>query len=476
MSTEQANSSPTHKLPIHPKALTPEIQPPTMSKPSLNLLASTTCPDTSPRKSPDPRNRDTPFFKSAQWTADGTTLLTLTSSPSILTYVLPSTLLTPPSPPLTPTSTLPLPEPTSTFAPCPYFSLSHTQTQYLLTASTDHPIHLSPIFPPSASPSSPPLASFFLIKPETEAYLPITSLLWPSPGTHFITGTTNLLALFDISRPDSLTPTPLLTIPTIPSTRHLSKGNGIGMRGTVSALGLQPTNGEETEGGGILAAGTWTRWVGLYDVYRSGSVIANFSVKPGADNEAKIKGKGVVQTVWSPCGRYLVVNERGSEGLLVYDVRGTHQLLGWLGGRDGTTNQRLSLDVFPGQNDQGFEVWAGTKNGTVVMYEGVGMAEGEVRPTWEWGVNNGESAVGATAMHSSGSVLATCSGSWKVADDDSSDESSSDDSDTDSEDDSPKKPAFVVEETSLKVWSIDASNGASEQEFEPLEGEVEEKE
>ncbi|KAK4640722.1 hypothetical protein QC761_600180 [Podospora bellae-mahoneyi] len=471
MSTEPNKNSPTHKLPTHPsKERTPEIQPPTTNKPSLNLLTSTTCPTTCPPKSPDPRNRDTPFFKSAQWTADGTTLLTLTSHPSIQTYVLPSTLLTPPHPFLTPTSTLPLPEPTSTFSPSPYFSLSHPSTHYLLTATTDHPIHLNPIF----SPASPPLASFFLIKPETESYLPITSLIWPSPGTHFITGTTNLLALFDISRPDSLCSTPLLKIPTIPSTRHISKGNGIGMRGTVSALGLQPTGAGE----GILAAGTWTRWVGLYDIYRSGSVIANFSVKPSADHEAGVKGKGVVQTIWSPCGRYLVVNERGSEGLLVYDVRGTHKLLGWLSGRDGTTNQRLGVDVFPDQNGNGFEVWAGRKNGTVVMYEGVGMNEEETKPTWEWGVNDGESAVGATAMHSSGSVLATCSGSWKVADGDSSDEGSSDDSDSDSEDDSSsgKKPAFVVEETSLKVWSIDASNGAAAQEFEPLEGDVEEKE
>ncbi|KAK4200964.1 hypothetical protein QBC40DRAFT_325246 [Triangularia verruculosa] len=470
MSTEQSdNDSPTHKLAIHQKDSLSKTLPPTMNKPTLNLLAYTTTPNASlpPKPTPDPRNRDTPFFKSAQWTADGTTLLTLTSHPSITSYVLPSSLLTSSNHPLTPTSTLPLPEPTSTFAPCPYFSLSHPQTQTLLSASTDHPIHLSPLFP-LASPS-PPLASFFLIKPETESYLPITSLLWPSPGSHFVTGTTNLLAIFDISRPDSLSSQPLLRIPTIPSTRHISKGNGIGMRGTVSALSLQPNEQE-----GILAAGTWTRWIGLYDIYRSGSPIANFSVKSAADAEAKVKGKGVVQTIWSPCGRYLVVNERGSEGLLVYDVRGTHKLLGWLSGRDGATNQRLSVDVFPDQNG-GFEVWAGTKAGKVVVYEGVGMSEGEVKPAWEWGVNNGESAVGAAAMHSSGSVLATCSGSWKVADDE---DSSGDDSGSDSDDDSPatKKPAFVVEETSLKVWSIDAGNVASEQEFEPLEGEVEEKE
>ncbi|KAK4173921.1 hypothetical protein QBC36DRAFT_244472 [Triangularia setosa] len=471
MSTESTKDSQTHKLVMLTKEEASEKQLPNMSKPTLNLLASTTNPnsDLPTKKDRDPRNCDAPFFKSAQWTADGTTLLTLTSSPAINSYVLPSDLLTSSNSPLSSASCLLLPEPTSTFAPCPYFSLSNPPTQCLLAASTDHPIHLQSIFPPSHP--IPPLASFFLIKPETEAYLPITSLIWPSPGSHFIVGTTNLLAVFDVSRPDNLSSEPLLRVPTIPSTRHISKGNGIGMRGTVSALSLQQTNDQE---GGMLAAGTWTRWIGLYDIYRSGSVIANFSVKPGVE-EAKIGGRGVVQTIWSPCGRYLVVNERGSEGLLVYDVRGTHKLLGWLSGRDGTTNQRLSVDVFPASVG-GFEVWAGTKSGKAVVYEGVGMAEGETKPSWEWGVNNkGESAVGAAAMHSSGSVLATCSGSWKVGGDDSS----SDDSESDSEEnESPlgSKPAFVVEETSLKIWSINASNASSEQEFGPLEGEVEEKE
>ncbi|KAK0744918.1 hypothetical protein B0T21DRAFT_429873 [Apiosordaria backusii] len=457
MSTKPKNNSPTHKLPMHAKETPSEKHPPNMPKPTLNLLASTTSPNSSlpSKKSPDPRNRDTPFFKSAQWTADGTTLLTLSSTPSITSFVLPSSLLTSPSPPSPPPLVSPYPNQPQASPPAPTSPSpppNPMPPHRLNRPPHPPPIHLPPFYP------LPPLASFFLIKPETESYLPITSLLWPSPGTHFLAGTTNLIALFDVSRPDNLSSQPLLTIPTIPSTRHISKGNGIGMRGTVSALSMQ--QGESGEGeAGMLAAGTWTRWVGLYDIYRSGSVIANFSVKPGGD-DAKIGGKGVVQTIWSPCGRYLVVNERGSEGLLVYDVRGTHKLLGWLSGRDGTTNQRLSVDVFPGTDEKG----------------GGGMGEGEVKPSWEWEINNGESAVGATVMHSSGSVLATCSGSWRVNDSDSDD--SSDDSDSE-EDDSPrkeKKPPFVVEETSLKVWSIDASNAGAEQEFEPLEGEAEEKE
>ncbi|KAK3294322.1 uncharacterized protein B0H64DRAFT_184367 [Chaetomium fimeti] len=468
-----------------------------MDPPSVNLKALTNKPNGSiPTKDSDDI-RDS-FFKSVQWSADGTTLFTSSFSNRISTFVLPETLLQPRESPveLIAHSTRTLPEPTSAIAPCPYFALEHPSTQTLLTASTDHPIHLHHAFLPSPSSPSPPppnpqsddqnqdnaddhtttpphptptrtqqqpppLASFRLIKHETEAYLPIASLIWPAPGTHFVAGTANRIALFDVSRPDALTPDPLLSIATIPSTRHLAKGGGVGMRGTVSALAAQPMAAAAVGGGGdgggwgLLAAGTWTRNLGLYDLVRSGECVATWSAA-GAAKEAGIGGRGVMQTVWSPCGRYLVVNERGATGLLVYDLRGTHRLLGTLEGRGGMTNQRLSCDVFPGtESAGGFEVWAGTKNGGVVVWEGVGNQEGAVQPSWDWKAH--ESAVGATAMHMSGSVVATCSGAWKFVDDDSSDTSDESGSETRGPRRNSSKPRVVVEETSVKVWSLGPS-------------------
>ncbi|KAK4134508.1 hypothetical protein BT67DRAFT_496073 [Trichocladium antarcticum] len=448
-----------------------------MNPPSVNFLAVSRNPDGSlPAKRNAAHNHDA-FFKSVQWSADGTTLFTSSSSNRICAFVLPETLLDPRPSPMTlaPHSTLALPEPTSAIAPCPYFALDHPATQTLLTASKDHPIHLHHAFPPP-SPSArqpPPLASFNLIKPETEAYLPIASLLWPAPGTHFVAGTANLVAVFDVSRPDALRAAPLLSIPTIPSTRHLAKGGGVGMRGTVSALAAQPAAGGAAggEGWGVVAAGTWTRNLGVYDLARAGACVATWSVAGAA--AAGRGGKGVVQTVWSPCGRYLVVNERGATGLLVYDLQGTHRLLACLEGRDGTTNQRLSCDVFPGSGSVGgFEVWAGTKDGGVVVWEGVGNQEGVVRPSWDWQGHN--AAVGSTALHMSGSVVATCSGSWEVVDgddnsgtSDSSDSSGTSDSSDDSADESGSgasarirtrpQSQVVVHETSLKIWSIGPS-------------------
>ncbi|KAK3318991.1 WD40-repeat-containing domain protein [Apodospora peruviana] len=472
-----------------------------MEHPSLDLVAATGNPDGSfpasgLRDLHSSYRKPQSFFKSVQWSVDGTTLFTSSSENRICSFMLPNDLLEPRQEPaiLKPQGTIVLAEPTSAIALCPYYALERPSTQVILTASLEHPIHLHHAFPQSsdhnvdttqpsstAPQQSKPLASYRLIKSETEQYLPVASLIWPNPGTHFIAGTTNKIALFDVSRPDSMMSSqqPVLTISTIPA---MSNGlaHSFGMRGRVSALAMSEPGGDGG-GGSLLAAGNWNRQVGLYDLNRAGGdCVATWSAA-GAATENGIGGNGIMQTIWSPCGRYLVVNERQSTGLLVYDLRGTHQLIACLKGRDGDITQRLACDVFPGSdNVGGFEVWAGTKDGSVVVWEGIGIQGGTVAPSWERKLH--ESAIGATAMHMSGSVVATCSGSWKFmdysesSDDDSDDDDDSEDSDSDegnsggdlssseeeescgSEDSEIRirgpRPLVVVDETSLKVWSI----------------------
>lgn len=424
---------------------------------------------------------------------DGTTLFTSSSENRVCTFVLPPDLLEPNQQPLHLKShgTLVLPEPTSCIAPSPYWALDQPYTQIILTGSKDHPIQVHYAFPPStdsdvtSNPSGPPpsqpppLASYRLIKHETEAYMPVTSLVWPSPGTHFIAGTINRIALFDVSRPDAINSEPLLTISTVPLVRHRSKGKGnlFRMPGTISALAVQTRYEGDL---GLIAAGTWNRSLGMYDIHRSGECIATWSVAGAASEEAIGEGNGIMQTVWSPCGRYLIANERCASGLMVYDVRNTHGLLACLTGRKVHTSQRLSCDVYEssaGSAGGGFEVWGGTGDGNVVIWEGVGNQEGQVKPSWGREVH--QSAVAGTAMHGSGSILATCSGSWKFHDyedseSDSDEEESSDSSaEFSSSDDSgseasasqltsktPRIP-MVVEETSLKVWNIRTGGSGS---------------
>ncbi|KAL8381680.1 hypothetical protein RB595_005795 [Gaeumannomyces hyphopodioides] len=496
----------------------PPPQPPPKPKPRLDIVASASPENQQHGRThgaiPDRSSSSLalrPFFKSLEWSADGTTVIASSSDDRVCSYVLPQDLLEPRRTPfsLSPQGVLALPEPSRAIAPCPYYSLGYPLTQTVLAACKDHPIQLFSAFPHGlleesllqhdaddgeeedeststspASPSSssvssassssssssssralsqahhpqhqPPLASYNLIKRETEAFITSSSIIWPAPGTHFVAGANNLIAYFDASRTGE---GPVSRIPTIPSARHLLKGGGVGMKGTVSTLAAQPDTS-------LVAAGTWTRWVGLYDLSRADSCVANWSLFASGRGAGSGAG-GVVQAIWSPCGRYLVLNERRSTSLAVYDVRVTGRLLSRLVDRDANTNQCLGCDVFAspaGEAADGsiFEVWAGTRDGRVLAWDAVGghaVGDGEERlssHTWEWQAHGAASAVGSTALHPGGSVLATCAGSWEVV----VDESDSEDSDAGGVAGRHiRRPAIrTSDDTSLRIWSI-ASGG-----------------
>ncbi|PHH73782.1 hypothetical protein CDD80_3569 [Ophiocordyceps camponoti-rufipedis] len=417
-------------------------QQPPKKPPDVNLVARLDAQQHDPRDE-SPRF----FFSSAQWTADGTTVVMQSSENAVSSVVLPADLLDSSDGELQLEAehTTRLPEPTQAVAVAPYFSLAEPLTQSYLVGCRDHPLHLYHAFPSQSNPA--PLATYKLVRAETEQFLTPASLLWSSPGSHFLCGSANRLDYFDVSRPGS--EGPVLTLPTIPSKRHVAKGGGVGMKGTVAALAASPVDGCH---GSLLAAGTRSRWMGLYDPQRSKDSIANWSVAAaGADLDLDLTGQGIVQVVWTPCGRYLVVNERKSNHLLVYDIRGTGKLLSALCGREATTQQRLTCDTYQGQGETGSEVWAGTQNGSVVVWEDVGTRAGVMEPSWSWGAHR--SPVGSTALHGCGSVVATCSGAWEHA------------------------PDGVLEDfgmgrrvldggvraqgSSLKVWSMDAQADAS---------------
>ncbi|ROW14570.1 hypothetical protein VPNG_03260 [Cytospora leucostoma] len=444
------------------------------------------------------------FYKSAQWTADGTTVITSSYNNQIGSFVIPSDLLEPREQPLSlrPQGIINLATPTNVVAPAPYFDLLNPYTHHVLVACSDHPIQIFQALPtdnsvydtPKETPRASPLYSYNLISPQTEAYLPVHSLVWPASHTSFFVGSTNLIAQFDLQR---IGEGPKQRVHTIPSKRHISKGSGVGMRGTVSALSMQSENYAPT---GLLAAGTWTRWVGLYDFARGGERTATWSIAEAAGSVVVddpppgsgqppvprrrhnsrgllpirgIGGEGINQTAWSPDGRYLLINERQSTGVLVYDVRVTNKLLGALAGRDALTHQRLDLAVYPGSEDTGgFEVWAGTRDGTVKVWQGVGNTEGCQWPSWDFQTEVGDSddndddgegsvgwPVGSVALHASGSVAATCTGCWSVPDGDGDGDDGmsgpSLSSASSVNDRSVWRPDNKrIEESSLKLWTI----------------------
>ncbi|KAK2624547.1 hypothetical protein QTJ16_006497 [Diplocarpon rosae] len=394
-------------------------------------------------------------------TPDGTTLLTSSADNTVRTFILPATLLSDPSPPtLAPYTHHTYPTPINCLTPYPFYTLSDPSTTLYLSTPSALPIRLLN----SLSPTTSPLSTYPLISPTTEAYSTPSSILW-STQNHFLAGTDCLIALFDISRSGD---GPVVRMPTIPSKRHKMKGGGVGMRGLVSALSQQPS--PENADRGMLAAGTWTRWVGLYDMGGLGGTVATWCVGEAADKEAGIGGTGITETLWSACGRYLLVVERRTQGVLVYDVRVTGKLVAWLVGREADTNQRLGVGVFEGE--KGMEVWAGGTDGVVRVWEGVGMTEGPVERGWEWKAH--DDPITSAAVHSSGTVVATCSGqrSFSVedtddgtgdgesTDDDSSDDDNSTDSNSDSDSSSGSrlsrspKPVSTSPDNSIKVWSL----------------------
>lgn len=154
------------------------------------------------------------------------------------------------------------------------------------------------------------------------------------------------------------------------------------MKGIVSAMAINPT------GDGILAAGTFTRHIGLYGSNGSGELLGTFSIAKTEANRA-IGGKGVTQLLWSPCGRYLYIAERKSDGVLVYDIRVTGQMLGWLQGRKALTNQRMKIDVVPSGKDGAHEIWAGGTDGFLRGWKDPVYSAGGQDPDWQFKVHDG---------------------------------------------------------------------------------------
>ena len=358
-------------------------------------------------------------------TSDGSTLLTHSEDGGLRTFILAPDILSPSLTALTPYSTTYTPSRTYATALYPHSSLSTPDSLLYLASCRGGPIRLHSLLHSSL------LSSYRLISPHTEAYTTPHSLLIPPGSPHtFVAGSDSQLSFFDLNRSGSEPTRALKTIPT-----RRSPATTTTMKGLVTALALGS--------GGVLAAGTNTRQVGLYAGDGGGEVVGVFHIPEEPTEEA---GGGVTQLLWSRCERYLFIAERRSGVVSVYDIRNTGLRVKSLGGRGAQTNQRMGVDIAAAL---GGEVVGGGMDGMVRIWRG--EEGGEADGGWK---AHGD-VVTAAAVHPFGEIVATCSGSRKTFG------LGGGSSGSGSETDSSSVDVDTPWDNSLKIWEIPRAQSIS---------------
>jgi WD40 repeat protein len=245
----------------------------------------------------------------------------------------------------------------------PAFDVTHPATTLLLTSQPDLPIRLT-----NALDLAYTHASYTWQNHLTEAYISPSSLLFVD-NDHFVAGAKDTLAVFDIHNQDG----PVYEFATRKGrkARKLYGADTSGIGGIVSSLALSSDN--------ILAAGTYNRQVGLFENAGHGESMAAFDLSYNDADDTLLKGNGISQLAWSPCGNYLFVAERQSDALLVYDIRHTGQRLSYLSGRKAHTTLKLSFDLASDAYGK-IDIWAGSTDGKVRVWRDVTSREGRIEP------------------------------------------------------------------------------------------------
>lgn len=306
-------------------------------------------------------------LRNAKFTPDGTSLVTHNEDNRLRTYVLPTDLLDETSQPhsLVEHSSFQSASNIQSYALYPGFDLQDPSTTLALCGSAFVPISLKNVLHYDTVHATYPF-----VNEKTEGHMPPRSLIFTRDGTHFLAGSENTLAAFDCSRDGS---GPFFSHQLKPGRKAPQNSLQAQRRGAVSALAIS------TEG--TLALGTTLREVALYEQEGLGRCTSVFSLEPGV-------GTGVTNVDWSPCGKYLLIAERQSDVVQVYDIRDTHQKVATLIGRNANTTQTLDIDVVP--TATGYEVWGGGLDGKVRMWRDPGSVGGNVGPDAELGVATGE--------------------------------------------------------------------------------------
>ncbi|KAF3924055.1 hypothetical protein ABW21_db0207825 [Orbilia brochopaga] len=331
------------------------------------------------------------IFRSVEWTADGTSLVTVSEDRCIRTFIAPPDLLTDPEQhSLLPYSICRLPSTPTCISPFPDAALSMPSTAVFLAATSDHPIQLRSLLYPSV------VGTYPLIHEATEHYTCANALTWTPRGSHFLAGTLSRIHLFDINREKD---GPLATYATGSNALKGRRGtlsrkyslriaealeDGPNVSGTVSALAVHARTY-------TVAAGTYSRQLLLYSSpWQDGDFLSCIKLR----NLSDAKHSLAIQLGHNPSG----------DGVTHVSFTDT--------GHKAETNQRIAASV---TNYYGVanSIVSGGKDGYVRVWQPFTSAaqseEGFYAPVKEW--EAAKNPVTGAAVHPTATnVVATSSG------------------------------------------------------------------
>lgn len=260
-----------------------------------------------------------PVFKSAYWTPDGSSLISVNEDNAIRLFIVPPDLLEGGKKMLKPYTRRFNPTPILSSSVYPGFSLSDPATCGLVISSRNVPVKLYN----ALSSDSWSDASFPIFNANTESYQPAYAMAFDESANTLMCGSDRLTALFDTSRP----------------------GDDAYM--TLKAPGKCSA---VTTYNGMIAVGTFEGYTRLYD---------------GANGELILSQKaenGVMQLITTDGDLIYRVNRR-SDHIDVLDCRMDLGKVAQLDGFQGDTNQRIHVE-------HGFrgELYAGGIDGNVVYW------------------------------------------------------------------------------------------------------------
>ncbi|KAI8089540.1 WD40-repeat-containing domain protein [Halteromyces radiatus] len=321
------------------------------------------------------------FFKSCQWSPDGTCLLTNSEDRTIRLFNIPSSAYDISSvESLIPSIGIVEAE---SICDLTWFPLMNTQdptTCCFLSSVRDHPVRLW-------DATTGKVRASYSVVDHRERFIGPNVVKFNLDGTKIYCGYENMIEIFDLNTPGNNISTKIATTPNRKSKK--------GQKGIISCIDFN------RDLSGMYAAGSYSQSIGIYDE-RTDELCLKLT---------GMKGGGVTQVMFSMDGTRLFSTCRQSNSILCWDIRQSANILYDLD-RKGKTNQRVTFDLDP----TGSVLISGDQDGNVLTYDLTTLDEEDVetkpRLLSSWKAHQ-DITSGATFNPVYPSILATCSGQRK---------------------------------------------------------------